>query len=161
PAIEVAIADVAVPAAVGAAIAGAVAEALTNVSRHAATARVQLRAVPAPGGVLVEVVDDGPGFDPSRVPAHRRGLRESVLGRMRAVGGSAAVASRPGAGTGIVLCWPADPAVLAEEVGSAGWVGWLADLTGSGPGAPVGGVTPDHGAPGDPTPGGPTLGDVV
>jgi signal transduction histidine kinase len=119
-AIDAAIADVAVPAAVGAALAGAVAEALTNVSRHAPDARVRLRAGPAPGGVLVEVADDGPGFDPSRVPAHRLGLRESVVARMRAVGGSAAVASRPGAGTRIMLRWPADPAVPTDQVGSTG-----------------------------------------
>jgi len=119
-AIEAAIANVAVPAAVGAALAGAVAEALTNVSRHAATARVELRAVPVPGGVLVELADDGPGFDPLRVPAHRRGLRESVIARMRAVGGSAAVASQPGAGTRIVLRWPADPTVPVDQIGSAG-----------------------------------------
>ena len=37
------------------------------------------------GGVTVEVADDGAGFDPAAVPASRRGVRESLVGRMRAV----------------------------------------------------------------------------
>jgi len=109
-AIETAIADVAVPAAVAAALAGAVAEALTNIVRHAGVDRVRLRAWPAGGVVRVELADDGRGFDPAQVPAHRRGLRESVVARMSRVGGSASITSRPGMGTRIVLQWPAAPA---------------------------------------------------
>jgi hypothetical protein len=109
-AVEVAVAEVAVPAAVGAAFAGAVAEALRNVVRHAGVVRVSLRAWSAHGLVRVELADDGRGFDPARVPAHRRGLCESVVARMSQVGGSAAITSRPGAGTRIVLQWPTGPA---------------------------------------------------
>jgi len=105
-AVESAIREAAVPDAVGAALAGAVAEALANVARHAGVARARLRATPVHGGVLVELADDGIGFDPARVPPHRRGLRESVVGRMKAVGGSATITSRPGMGTRIVLRWP-------------------------------------------------------
>lgn len=56
--------------------------------------------------VVVEVTDDGPGFDPAGVPPHRYGLRESIRGRMAAVGGRAEVRSAPGAGTTIRLEWP-------------------------------------------------------
>jgi signal transduction histidine kinase len=112
--VEAAVADVAVPAAVAAALAGAVAEALTNAVRHAGVDRVRLRAWPAHGGVRVELVDDGRGFDPAQVPAHRRGLRESVLARMSRVGGSAAITSRPGTGTRILLQWPAVPAASPD-----------------------------------------------
>ncbi|MET8837871.1 hypothetical protein ABZV78_28715, partial [Micromonospora sp. NPDC004540] len=49
--------------------------------------------------------DDGPGFDPASVPAHRYGLRESIHGRMSTVGGRAEVTSAPGAGTRIRLEW--------------------------------------------------------
>ncbi|MFC0625402.1 sensor histidine kinase [Kribbella deserti] len=82
-----------------------VAEALTNVARHAdiRTARVTARS--AGDGVVVEVCDGGRGFDPGAVASYRRGLRESVYGRMRAVGGSAVADSSPGAGTRIVLRW--------------------------------------------------------
>jgi signal transduction histidine kinase len=100
----------AVPDRVGAAFAGAVAEALANVARHAGVSRAWLRAGPARGRIAVDVADAGAGFDPAAVPAHRHGLRESVAGRMQAVGGSAAVTSALGAGTRIALRWPADPA---------------------------------------------------
>jgi signal transduction histidine kinase len=52
------------------------------------------------------VRDRGPGFDPAAVPDDRRGLRESVLGRMDRHGGTAQVHSRPGAGTEIELVLP-------------------------------------------------------
>ena len=58
-------------------------------------------------GVRVEVVDDGVGFDPAAVPAHRYGLRHAVLAAMRRVGGEAGVDSAPGRGTRVVLRWPA------------------------------------------------------
>ena len=99
-----------VPAAVGAALAGATTEALTNAARHAAPAKVQLRAAVEPdGAVTVLVADDGPGFDPAAVPASRRGVRESLVGRMRAVDGDATVSSRPGGGTQVLLRWPGRP----------------------------------------------------
>jgi hypothetical protein len=115
--------ELSVPAEVGAALAAAVAEALVNVARHAQASGVRLRVVAADGGAQVELVDDGRGFDPAAVPAHRRGLRESVLARMRAVGGSAAVISAPGAGTRVVLRWPADPAPAVPERSSTGGTG--------------------------------------
>ncbi len=81
------------------------AEALANVALHGDTraARVSVRRVGQ--GATVEVRDGGAGFDPAAVPPHRRGLRESVHGRMRAVGGSARVVSSAGAGTRVVLRW--------------------------------------------------------
>ncbi|XTZ18135.1 sensor histidine kinase [Micromonospora echinospora] len=94
------------PAAVAAAVAESTAAALANVLRHAPGAAVRLRLSGLAGTVVVEVVDDGPGFDPARVPAHRYGLRESIRGRMTAVGGRAVVDSAPGRGTRIRLEWP-------------------------------------------------------
>jgi signal transduction histidine kinase len=119
-AVEMAVADVSVPAPVAAAVTGAVAEALRNAVRHAGVDRVRLRAWPADGVVRVELADDGDGFHPAQVPVHRRGLRESVVARMSRVGGSAAIISRPGEGTRIVLQWPAIPAdrpVLVVQAG--------------------------------------------
>ncbi|MGN9777925.1 sensor histidine kinase [Micromonospora sp. H33] len=94
-----------VPAAVAEALAESAYAALSNVVRHAPGATAALHLTRAGRTVVVEVVDDGPGFDPARVPAHRYGLRESVRGRMAAVGGRAEVHSRPGAGTRIRLEW--------------------------------------------------------
>ena len=105
-----------VPAVVTATLVAAVEEALLNTLRHAGVdrARVTCRAgrrTGDPGGgplsVSVVVQDEGVGFDPAAVPGTRRGLSESVHGRMAAIGGRARVRSRPGRGTRVVLRWPA------------------------------------------------------
>jgi signal transduction histidine kinase len=58
----------------------------------------------ADGGTLqVFVRDRGPGFDPDAVPPDRRGLRESVHGRMQRNGGRATVTASPGSGTEVEL----------------------------------------------------------
>ncbi|WP_406041611.1 ATP-binding protein [Micromonospora sp. NBC_00898] len=102
------LAPCAVPAEVAEALAESAAAALSNVVRHAPGAKVTLGLARVGDAVVVEVADDGPGFDPATVPPHRYGLRESIRGRMAAVGGRAEVASAPGAGTTIRLGWPGD-----------------------------------------------------
>ena len=93
-----------VPAPVADAIADSARAALSNVVRHAPGAAAILRLARAAGTVVVEVTDDGPGFDPATVPGHRYGLRESVRGRMAGGGGRVDV-SAPGDGTRIRLEW--------------------------------------------------------
>jgi signal transduction histidine kinase len=95
-----------VPADVATAMAQCVAEALTNVARHAETEEAHLAGRAEGQEVSVTVSDNGVGFDVTAVPPHRRGLRESIAGRMSSVGGSARVRSGSGAGTQIVLRWP-------------------------------------------------------
>jgi signal transduction histidine kinase len=104
--VSIDVAPMELPADVATAISHSVAEALTNVARHADTGAARLAARPQGDGASITVTDNGVGFDISAVPSHRRGLRESIEGRMRAVGGSASVRSHPGAGTEIVLRWP-------------------------------------------------------
>ncbi|MGC4893026.1 sensor histidine kinase [Micromonospora sp. DT31] len=94
-----------VPAEVATVLAGSAAAALSNVARHAPGATVTVHLARVDGTVVVEVADDGPGFDPTTVPAHRYGLRESIHGRMATVGGRAVVDSAPGAGTRVRLEW--------------------------------------------------------
>ncbi|MGN9812683.1 sensor histidine kinase [Micromonospora sp. BQ11] len=103
--VTVELAPCTVPAPVADAIAESAHAALSNVVRHAPGATATLRLDRIADIVVVEVTDDGPGFDPATVPAHRYGLRESVRGRMAGVGGRADVGSRPGAGTRIRLEW--------------------------------------------------------
>ncbi|MFV2102704.1 sensor histidine kinase [Micromonospora sp. LOL_024] len=93
------------PAPVAEAVAESAHAALANVARHAVGARSTLRLRRFAGTVTVEVADDGPGFDPATVPTHRYGLRESVRGRMAAIGGRVDVDSAPGHGTRIRLEW--------------------------------------------------------
>ena len=85
------------------ALAAAAREALRNAARHAPGAPIFVFAQASPDGVEVFVRDEGPGFDLPAVPTERRGVRDSIVGRMAAVGGSANVESRPGEGTEIAL----------------------------------------------------------
>jgi signal transduction histidine kinase len=53
--------------------------------------------------VTVFVRDRGVGFDPAAVHADRRGVAESIVGRMSRHGGWAVVRSSPGQGTEVEL----------------------------------------------------------
>jgi signal transduction histidine kinase len=84
-----------------------VGEALRNVERHAGTGQAEVTVTGGTGWAVVKVSDRGRGFDPAATPPSRRGIRESITGRMLAAGGRAAIASRPGAGTTVTVSWPA------------------------------------------------------
>jgi len=84
-----------------------VGEALRNVERHAGTGQADVIVTGGAGWAVVKITDHGRGFDPAATPPSRRGIRESITGRMQAAGGRAAVASRPGAGTTVTVSWPA------------------------------------------------------
>jgi signal transduction histidine kinase len=85
------------------ALVAAAREALVNAAKFAPDGAISVYAEVEDGRVQAFVRDRGPGFDPAAVPADRRGLRESVLGRMERHGGHAIVHSAPGAGTEIEL----------------------------------------------------------
>lgn len=87
------------------AIAMAVREVLNNVHRHAGTNQVWLTAAHEDRRIVVRVVDRGAGFIPDRITAGS-GIRDSIVGRMREIGGSARVESAPGDGTCVELRWP-------------------------------------------------------
>jgi signal transduction histidine kinase len=84
-----------------------VGEALRNVERHAGTGQAEVTVTGGEGWAVVKITDRGRGFDPAATPSYRRGIRESITGRMIAAGGRAAIASRPGAGTTVTVSWPA------------------------------------------------------
>lgn len=79
-------------------------EAMTNAARHAGQAGpVRLYAEIGEKRIQVFIHDRGPGFDPEAVPDDRRGVRDSILGRMKAHGGTAEIRSNPGEGTEVEL----------------------------------------------------------
>jgi signal transduction histidine kinase len=59
------------------------------------------------GRATVVVADTGAGFDVDAVPPDRLGVRISIRERVDAVGGATEIRSVPGAGTTIVMTWPA------------------------------------------------------
>jgi signal transduction histidine kinase len=78
-------------------------EALTNAAKFAGAERVDLYAEIGPARVEAFVRDRGVGFDPKAIPDDRRGVRDSIVGRMERYGGRASILSAPGAGTEIEL----------------------------------------------------------
>ena len=88
----------------GSAVIGAAREALTNAAKFAAEGGpISVYAEAGEAGIEVFVRDRGPGFDPAEAPADRRGVRESIVGRMQRHGGTATIAAVPGSGTEIAL----------------------------------------------------------
>jgi signal transduction histidine kinase/phage shock protein PspC (stress-responsive transcriptional regulator) len=80
-------------------------EAMLNASRHGGgTVSVYLEV--SDGRAEVFVKDRGPGFDLNEVPEDRLGVRESIIGRMKRHGGTAAITSTPD-GTEVRLGLPA------------------------------------------------------
>ena len=86
------------------AVIGATRQALQNSLRHAPDAARQVVLVTSASGLLVQISDDGPGFEPARTPDDRLGIRQSIVARMAGVdGGSAEIESAPGQGAIVQL----------------------------------------------------------
>ena len=85
------------------AVVAAAREAMTNAAKFGAGSPVDVYAESSDARTQVFVRDRGPGFDPAAVPADRRGVRESIVGRMRRHGGRARVTSGSGSGTEVEL----------------------------------------------------------
>ena len=98
------------PADVAAAFGEAAAEAVRNSIAHAnvpgrATAR-SARLVLGPGGMALQIDDDGAGFEKRDVSSLRLGIDVSIRGRFATLtGGSATVRSQRGRGTTVSLEW--------------------------------------------------------
>ncbi len=83
----------------GEALVAAAREAMLNAAKFAGDAGAVAVYAEATGErIEVFVRDRGPGFDPAAVPADRRGVRESILGRMQRHGGRARIHAAPGGG---------------------------------------------------------------
>jgi signal transduction histidine kinase len=89
-----------------AALGAATREALVNAAKHSGATAADLYTEVTPDRVSVYVRDRGKGFDPATVPDDRRGLRDSVSGRLTRMGGTAVVRSAPGEGTEVELVLP-------------------------------------------------------
>jgi signal transduction histidine kinase len=103
-----------VPASVGEAIVSAATQAMVNSVQHAGDSSRVKRWVAIkglrPGGIQVEVGDNGAGFDSETVPTERLGVRVSIVERVGNAGGFAKVVSSPHRGAIITVQWPASKA---------------------------------------------------
>ncbi len=89
--------------ATGEAVVAAAREALVNAAKFAGGGPVSVFAEAEGGRIEVFVRDRGRGFSLDDVPADRRGVRESILGRMERNGGRASIHTAPGAGTEVEI----------------------------------------------------------
>lgn len=87
-----------------------VSEGLANILKYASASRVHVRFHSEPGQLVVEVEDDGRGFEPTGVK--KSGLR-GLEDRISALGGRVEVTSRPGHGTELRAYLP-----VTESIGA-------------------------------------------
>ncbi|MFL5738309.1 MAG: PspC domain-containing protein [Actinomycetota bacterium] len=78
-------------------------EAMVNAAAHSGAGRVSVYLETVDGVITGYVRDQGSGFDRLRVPSDRRGIADSIEGRLARYGGQASVTSAPGSGTEVRL----------------------------------------------------------
>ena len=88
------------------ALIAATGEAMTNAAVHSGAQAIDVFIERKPGSIEVFVRDTGRGFEMSSVGPDRRGISESIVGRMARAGGYGLVNSSPGHGTETELCLP-------------------------------------------------------
>jgi PAS domain S-box-containing protein len=96
------------PAAVEEALYHIAREALNNALKHAQAASVSVTLSCQDGKVVMEILDDGCGFDPESVGAAGMGLT-NMRARAESIGGALTVTSKPGAGTRVKV-------ILSQEI---------------------------------------------
>jgi signal transduction histidine kinase len=85
------------------AVVAAAREAMTNAAKFGRGSPVDVYAESEGSRTQVFIRDRGPGFDTGSIPPDRRGVRESIRGRMERHGGRARITSSPGTGTEVEL----------------------------------------------------------
>jgi signal transduction histidine kinase len=101
----VTVGDCSVTEPVGALVAAA-REATVNAAKWSGVTVISLFAEVEADVASVVVRDRGKGFDPSVLPGDRKGVTESIRGRMRRFGGTAVITSVVGEGTKVTLTMP-------------------------------------------------------
>ncbi len=110
--------------AAGDALRAATCEALTNVLRHSGVRHAEIRTSRRDRFFIVEVVDDGVGFDVAAIPTDRLGVKERIVGGLAAVGVRVDIKSRAGQGTLIMMTAtvpPEDPMRNPSQLPKAMW----------------------------------------
>jgi signal transduction histidine kinase len=90
----------------GRAMVDACQEAALNAARHSGAPLVSVYVEVEPDELTGFVRDQGKGFDPAQVPADRRGIADSIRGRVHRHGGTAVITASPGEGTEVQIRMP-------------------------------------------------------
>ena len=97
--------SVTIPAVVAEAITEATLQAVDNAIQHSKARKIDLDLKAKKGLLDFTISDDGVGFRFDRISRYRIGIRISILGRLRSIGGFADVQSAPQEGTKVSLRW--------------------------------------------------------
>jgi signal transduction histidine kinase len=91
-------------------------EAMHNIVKHACASMVTLRLAMQDGDLILEVCDDGKGFDPTKPFPGHLGLH-SIRERVAQLGGTCSIESAPSQGTHLCVCIPTHdkPGSAVEE----------------------------------------------
>lgn len=111
-------AEVSVPLAHEQALFRVAQEALTNVARHADATGVTVELQATPEAVVLQVADDGKGFDPGSIQSGPTMGLQGMRERLAALGGELTVDAAPGSGTRLVASLPRS--IDTREDGSSG-----------------------------------------
>ena len=84
-------------------------EAMTNAAVHSGESQIDVFVERGAHAIDIFVRDTGAGFDVELINKDRRGVSESIIGRMTRAGGMATIHSAPGTGTEIELHLPITP----------------------------------------------------
>lgn len=87
-------------------LAKAAREAMVNASKFSRAPQISVFVEAEHGQVEVWVRDTGIGFSPDEISDDRRGIRDSILGRIQRAGGEGTITSSPGHGAEIYLVLP-------------------------------------------------------
>ena len=93
-------------------------EALANVRKHARAHRVQLTLSYLDDATLLDVRDDGTGFDPAAPARNGSGGGFGLAGmreRLAAHGGTLTIETAPGQGTSVAAALPRGPAIAGQD----------------------------------------------
>ena len=85
-------------------------EATVNAAKHSGAEQIDVYAEVSETLVELFVRDAGCGFERDRIDGDRRGIRQSIVGRMERAGGSAVITSDPGEGTEVEIAIARRPA---------------------------------------------------
>lgn len=77
-------------------------ESLTNVAKHASASKVEIKASLEQNRFLLDIKDDGVGFDPQSIPKNHYGIR-NIEERVRQMEGTFEITSAPNLGTQIQI----------------------------------------------------------
>lgn len=95
---------------------------MVNASTHSQANKVDVFVECSEKSIDVFIRDTGVGFDQAAIADDRRGISESIVGRMKRSGGTAVVDTEVGEGTEIELSLPVPQAIVSSQSDKAGMV---------------------------------------